>query len=168
MNTIRTLSASLYTEAACRAAMDVAKNTKKTSGFTRVTPLKYRAGDAVSSLLSNSLHNFVSFYENTFPNNTERKWYLIDASGLTLGRLAQAIARKLSGKDKHTYSAHIDNGDFVIVTNIEKSKQLVVKSLKRVPHSLSVHGWTHDDNSRRTPYKETIWTSQARCRRYAP
>ena len=46
MNTIRTLSASLYTEAACRAAMDVAKNTKKTSGFTRVTPLKYRAGDA--------------------------------------------------------------------------------------------------------------------------
>lgn len=46
MNTIRTLQASLYTEVACRAAIDHAKATKKTSGFTRVTPLKYRAGDA--------------------------------------------------------------------------------------------------------------------------
>lgn len=46
MNTIRALSASLYTESASRAAIDYAKNTKKTSGFTRVTPLKYRAGDA--------------------------------------------------------------------------------------------------------------------------
>jgi large subunit ribosomal protein L17 len=46
MNTIRALQASLYTEAASRAAMDFAKNTKKTSGFTRVTPLKYRVGDA--------------------------------------------------------------------------------------------------------------------------
>lgn len=46
MNTIRTLQASLYTEAACVAAMDIAKKTKKTSGFTRMTPLKYRAGDA--------------------------------------------------------------------------------------------------------------------------
>jgi ribosomal protein L17 len=46
MNTIRALQASLYTETASRAAMDFAKNTKKTSGFTRVTPLKYRVGDA--------------------------------------------------------------------------------------------------------------------------
>ncbi|MBP6921459.1 hypothetical protein KBB89_02855 [Candidatus Gracilibacteria bacterium] len=46
MNTIRALQASLYTETASRAAMDFAKNTKKTSGFTRTTPLKYRAGDA--------------------------------------------------------------------------------------------------------------------------
>jgi large subunit ribosomal protein L13 len=55
-----------------------------------------------------------------FPNNVERQWYHIDASGMTLGRLAQLIARKLSGKDKPTYSAHIDGGDYVIVTNIEK------------------------------------------------
>ena len=46
MNTIRALKESLYTEEACIAAMEVAKNTKKTSGFTRMTPLKYRAGDA--------------------------------------------------------------------------------------------------------------------------
>ncbi len=55
-----------------------------------------------------------------FPNTIERKWYLIDATGLTLGRLAQFIARKLTGKEKHTYAAHIDNGDYVIVTNIDK------------------------------------------------
>ena len=55
-----------------------------------------------------------------FPNIVERKWYLIDAEGLTLGRLAQLIARKLTGKEKHTYSSHIDNGDYVIVTNIDK------------------------------------------------
>lgn len=46
MNTIRALQASLYTEVASRAAIDFAKSTKKTSGFTRVTPLKFRAGDA--------------------------------------------------------------------------------------------------------------------------
>ena len=46
MNTIRALQASLYTETASRAAMDFAKTTTRTSGFTRVTPLKYRVGDA--------------------------------------------------------------------------------------------------------------------------
>lgn len=46
MNTIRSLQASLYTEAACKSAIDVAKKMQRTSGFTRMTPLKYRAGDA--------------------------------------------------------------------------------------------------------------------------
>ena len=46
MNTIRRLQASLYTEAASRAAIDFAKKTTRTSGFTRTTPLKYRVGDA--------------------------------------------------------------------------------------------------------------------------
>jgi large subunit ribosomal protein L17 len=46
MNTIRSLQAYLYTEKACRAVIDFAKNTSKTSGFTRVTPHKYRSGDA--------------------------------------------------------------------------------------------------------------------------
>ncbi len=46
MNAIRILQASLYTEKACKAAIEMAKKTQRTSGFTRVTPLKYRAGDA--------------------------------------------------------------------------------------------------------------------------
>lgn len=57
-----------------------------------------------------------------FPNNIERKWYIIDGNGLTLGRLATVIAQKISGKQKATYSAHIDGGDYVIVTNIDKIK----------------------------------------------
>lgn len=72
-----------------------------------------------------------------FPNTTERKWYLIDANGLTLGRLAQVVARKLSGKDKHTYSAHIDNGDFVIVTNIDKIKTTGRKETQKEYHTHS-------------------------------
>ncbi len=46
MNAIRGLQSSLYTEKACKAALEVAKNTERTSGFTRMTPLKYRDGDA--------------------------------------------------------------------------------------------------------------------------
>ena len=55
-----------------------------------------------------------------FPNIVERKWYIIDAAGMTLGRLAQGLARKLIGKDKPTFAHHIDGGDYVIVTNIDK------------------------------------------------
>ncbi|MFA6080423.1 MAG: L17 family ribosomal protein [Candidatus Gracilibacteria bacterium] len=46
MNAIRGLQESLYTEQACKAALEVAKSAQRTSGFTRMTPLKYRAGDA--------------------------------------------------------------------------------------------------------------------------
>ena len=50
----------------------------------------------------------------------ERKWYLIDAEGKVLGRLASTIATVLRGKHKPTYTPHMDTGDFVIVTNAEK------------------------------------------------
>ncbi|MBN1971659.1 MAG: 50S ribosomal protein L13 [Candidatus Delongbacteria bacterium] len=50
----------------------------------------------------------------------ERKWYLVDAEGLTLGRVATKIARLLIGKHKPTYTPHIDGGDFVVVVNSEK------------------------------------------------
>ncbi len=72
-----------------------------------------------------------------FPNTTDRKWYLIDANGLTLGRLAQLIARKLSGKEKPTYSAHIDNGDYVIVTNVDKIKTTGRKETQKEYHTHS-------------------------------
>jgi large subunit ribosomal protein L13 len=54
------------------------------------------------------------------PSNRERNWLLVDASGQTLGRLATRIADALRGKDKPTYTPHIDTGDFVIVVNAEK------------------------------------------------
>ena len=54
------------------------------------------------------------------PADIEKKWYVVDASGLTLGRLATVIADTLRGKRKTIYTPHIDTGDFVIVTHVEK------------------------------------------------
>ena len=52
----------------------------------------------------------------------KKNWYLINASNAAVGRLAAYISLVLRGKNKATYNPHIDNGDFVIVTNIEKIK----------------------------------------------
>ena len=54
------------------------------------------------------------------PSDRQRDWYVVDASGKTLGRLATQIADVLRGKRKPTYTPHIDTGDFVIVVNAEK------------------------------------------------
>lgn len=51
------------------------------------------------------------------PNRVERKWYVVDAKGKTLGRLASEVAKILRGKHKPEYTPHIDTGDFVIVLN---------------------------------------------------
>ncbi len=55
-------------------------------------------------------------------SNIERKWYIVDAEGQTVGRLAAEIAKVLRGKNKPTYTPHVDTGDFVIVINAEKVK----------------------------------------------
>ena len=52
----------------------------------------------------------------------KRNWYVIDATDLTLGRLATEVANLLRGKGKVTYTPHVDCGDFVIVTNANKVK----------------------------------------------
>ena len=54
------------------------------------------------------------------PSTIEREWYVVDATGHTLGRLASEIATILRGKNKPTYTPHIDTGDNVIVINAEK------------------------------------------------
>ena len=54
------------------------------------------------------------------PGEVERRWYLVDADGQTLGRLATRIAATLRGKDKPQYTPHVDTGDFVVVVNAEK------------------------------------------------
>src|SRR6266852_3980914 len=54
------------------------------------------------------------------PGEIQRDWYLVDAEGKTLGRLATQIADRLRGKGKATYTPHVDTGDFVIVVNAEK------------------------------------------------
>jgi large subunit ribosomal protein L13 len=61
-------------------------------------------------------------------NSLEHKWYVVDATDMRLGRLASEIAMILRGKNKPTYTPHIDTGDFVIVVNAEK---VVVTGKKR-------------------------------------
>jgi large subunit ribosomal protein L13 len=56
------------------------------------------------------------------PSTVERKWYVVDAEGKTLGRLASEVANVLRGKNKPIYTPHIDTGDYVIVVNAEKIK----------------------------------------------
>ncbi|ADJ27222.1 50S ribosomal protein L13 [Nitrosococcus watsonii] len=54
------------------------------------------------------------------PKEVRRDWYLVDANGVTLGRLASEIARRLRGKHKAIYTPHIDTGDYIVVVNAEK------------------------------------------------
>lgn len=61
-----------------------------------------------------------SFMAN--PDKIERKWYVVDAEGQTLGRLAAEVAKVLRGKNKPEFTPHIDTGDNVIVINAEKIK----------------------------------------------
>lgn len=56
------------------------------------------------------------------PDKLERKWYVVDADGCTLGRLASEIAKILRGKNKPQFTPHEDTGDYVIVVNAEKIK----------------------------------------------
>ncbi len=54
------------------------------------------------------------------PESVRRDWYLVDASGKTLGRLASELARRLRGKHKPIYTPHVDTGDYIVVINAEK------------------------------------------------
>ncbi len=54
------------------------------------------------------------------PAEVRREWYLVDAKGKTLGRLASEIARRLRGKHKPEYTPHVDTGDYIVVVNAEK------------------------------------------------
>lgn len=69
--------------------------------------------------------------------NIEHKWYLVDASGKVLGRLASQIAKYLRGKHKPEYTPHADAGDYIIVINAEKIKVTGKKEQDKVYHSHS-------------------------------
>ena len=56
------------------------------------------------------------------PDKLERKWYVVDAEGCTLGRLASGVASVLRGKNKPQFTPHVDTGDYVIVVNADKIK----------------------------------------------
>ena len=78
------------------------------------------------------------------PATIERKWYVVDATDMTLGRLASEVAKVLRGKNKPTFTPHIDTGDYVIVVNAEKIKVTGKKLDQKVysHHSEYVGGMT--------------------------
>ena len=64
------------------------------------------------------------------PAKIERKWYVVDATGLTLGRLASEVAKVLRGKNKPEFTPHVDTGDYVIVINAEKTERVIELAVK--------------------------------------
>ena len=66
------------------------------------------------------------------PGEVQREWLLVDATDMTLGRLASAVAQILRGKNKPTYTPHVDTGDFVVVVNCDKIKVTGAKVTDKV------------------------------------
>lgn len=77
------------------------------------------------------------------PREVEAKWYIMDAEGQTLGRLASLIANILRGKHKPQYTPHIDTGDFVIVINADKIKVTGRKETDKIYHHHSGYPGGH-------------------------
>ncbi len=71
------------------------------------------------------------------PESVKRDWYVVDAEGKTLGRLASEIARRLRGKHKPEYTPHVDTGDYIIVINAEKVAVTGNKETDKVYYSHS-------------------------------
>ncbi len=85
-------------------------------------------------------------------NEIDRKWYLIDAEGKVLGRLASEIATILSGKHKPIYTPHVDTGDFVVVINADKIK-LTGKKLEQKNY---IYHTGYPGGLKKIPYERLI------------
>ena len=83
------------------------------------------------------------------PDKIERKWYVVDAEGQTLGRLCSGIANVLRGKNKPVYTPHVDTGDYVIVINADKIKVTGKRWIRRSIQSLRVCRRYERDNTER-------------------
>jgi large subunit ribosomal protein L13 len=88
------------------------------------------------------------------PTEIERKWYVVDASGKTLGRLASEVAKILRGKNKPTYTPFIDTGDFVIVINAEK----VVLTGKKLDQKFYRYHTAYAGGLKETSYRKLMDT----------
>src|SRR5471032_451011 len=71
------------------------------------------------------------------PETVQRDWFVVDAAGQTLGRLASEVARRLRGKHKPEYTPHVDTGDFVVIVNAEKIKVTGDKSKNKMYYRYS-------------------------------
>jgi large subunit ribosomal protein L13 len=86
------------------------------------------------------------------PTQVKRKWYVVNAEGKVLGRLASEIAKVLRGKNKPEYTPHVDTGDFVIVLNVDK---IVVTGNKEEKKLYRTHSG-HPGGFRETTYRHLV------------
>lgn len=86
------------------------------------------------------------------PQEVERKWYVIDVAGKSLGRAASQIATILRGKNKPTYTPNVDTGDFVIVLNADK----VVLTGKKLEQKMLRHHTLYPGGLKEISYKEAL------------
>ena len=68
------------------------------------------------------------------PHEVRRDWYVVDATGKTLGRLSTELARRLRGKHKPEYTPHVDTGDYIVVVNAEKIRVTGNKLKDKIYH----------------------------------
>ena len=85
-------------------------------------------------------------------SEVERKWYLVDAAGMPLGRLASQVAAILRGKNKPIFTPHVDCGDFVIVINTDK----VVLTGKKLDKKIFDYFTGHVGGHKEIPYRRMI------------
>ncbi|MBS4537321.1 50S ribosomal protein L13 [Clostridium sp. D2Q-11] len=86
------------------------------------------------------------------PHEVERKWYIIDAEGKKLGRLASEVAKILRGKNKPTFTPHVDTGDHVIIINAEK----IVLTGKKLDQKMYRYHTNHPGGLKEIPYKRLM------------
>jgi len=86
------------------------------------------------------------------PENIDRKWYVVDAAGKPLGRLASEVAKILRGKNKPTYTPHVDTGDHVIIINAD---QVVLTGNKLDQKMYRTHSG-RPGSMKETPYRKFI------------
>lgn len=84
--------------------------------------------------------------------NVERKWYVVDANGMVLGRLASQVANILRGKNKPTYTPHVDTGDHVIIINADK----VVLTGNKLNDKIYYHHTGYVGHMKETPYSKLM------------
>lgn len=86
------------------------------------------------------------------PDKVDRKWYVVDAEGQTLGRLASEVAKVLRGKNKPIFTPHVDTGDYVIVINAEK----IAVTGKKLDQKVYYHHSDYVGGMKETTLREKI------------
>ena len=102
-----------------------------------------------------------SFMAN--PAKIERKWYVVDATGYTLGRLAAEVAKVLRGKNKPVFTPHIDTGDYVIIVNADKIKV----TGKKLDQKIYYHHSDYVGGMRETTLREMLANKPERVMEFA-